>query len=119
MLYHVKRLAENDKSMVHKAATAAAKAAALVNLAQATSGFSPMSPRDVLTVATAPPQTKVKARGTPSDSSSKALAAILAGQEARASAAAAWPGGVAGRAVGTLLAPANKSAVSSSTTLST
>lgn len=87
VLYHVKRLAETDKSM-QTAVTAVAKAAALVNLAhQATASINLVAPCDPRAPAKAP-QTQVKATDAPTDSSSKAMAATLAGQEALASTAA-------------------------------
>ncbi len=71
-IFHVKRLADHDKSVSHTA-VATAKAVALANLAR------------TIVQGPAQPLTTVKPRlALPSDSSSKALAAIKAGQQARA-----------------------------------
>jgi hypothetical protein len=72
-IFHVKRLAaESDKSMAHTtAAAAAAKAVALANLVK----FKAQGPLTTV---------KPRLALTSSDNSSKAMAAIAAGQEMRA-----------------------------------
>lgn len=73
VVYHVRRLAESDKSAAHAAAATVAKAVALAKLAHVNAAAQPPA----------------KQKRPLEDSSAKALAAIVAGHEARAAQAAA------------------------------